>query len=294
MLEDLGRALLFYCFALLNPILSAQLSHPTFRHYTTADGLPSSECYDILQDRQGYIWISTDNGVSRFNGYGFENFGPEQGLINNVVFNMQEDGQGRIWFSTLSKNIYYYDYRYQKIEAYAHNVVLEQHKHLYQLISGFDIDHEGTLYAELYGLGIIKVLKDGVYELFGSDIPCSKFIYLPLGTDIQVSRSNCSLDDIKTEQQIDTLSLYWKNEHGEKNLKIKGVPKLSSYLEGHRSKDEVFFYWANHLYYFKNDSFKSQHQVPYLVNCVYQHNSDEEIYLGLNEIALPLNYLGYL
>ncbi|TVL96957.1 MAG: hypothetical protein CV087_23045 [Candidatus Brocadia sp. WS118] len=85
------------------PPLPAQ--SPAFRHYTTDNGLPSSETYDILQDDQGYIWIATDNGLSRFNGYEFENFGPEQGLLDNTVFKIYKDYRGRLWFCTISVSL---------------------------------------------------------------------------------------------------------------------------------------------------------------------------------------------
>ena len=45
-----------------------------YRNYTVEDGLPSSEVYYSFQDSKGYMWFATDAGVSRFNGYEFENF----------------------------------------------------------------------------------------------------------------------------------------------------------------------------------------------------------------------------
>ena len=67
--------LIIYTF-LLNPIIlfSQNVPHPSFRHYTTDDGLASPEVYHVLQDKKGYIWIATDNGVSRFDGYDFRNY----------------------------------------------------------------------------------------------------------------------------------------------------------------------------------------------------------------------------
>ncbi|HRX29955.1 MAG TPA: two-component regulator propeller domain-containing protein, partial [Saprospiraceae bacterium] len=70
--------------------------------YTTDDGLPSSEVYDVLQDRDGYMWFSTDNGLSRFDGYEFKNYGFEEGLTDLVVFDLQEDSKGRIWMNSLT------------------------------------------------------------------------------------------------------------------------------------------------------------------------------------------------
>ena len=57
---------------------------PVFKNYTTENGLPSSEVYFTLQDSQGYIWISTDRGVVRFDGYEFDLFTTDNGLPDNV------------------------------------------------------------------------------------------------------------------------------------------------------------------------------------------------------------------
>ena len=65
--------------------------HPSFKQYTTDDGLASPEVFYILQDKEGYIWIATDNGISRFNGYEFKNFGLKDGLTENVIYMMQFD-----------------------------------------------------------------------------------------------------------------------------------------------------------------------------------------------------------
>ena len=115
--------LLFCCFFLQNYCQNPQ---PALRHYSTDDGLPSSEVYDILEDTKGYIWISTDNGVSRFDGYGFENYGPAEGLMNNVVLFMQEDDNHRIWFTTMSSNIYYFEN--DSIYPYQFNDIIQKLK----------------------------------------------------------------------------------------------------------------------------------------------------------------------
>jgi ligand-binding sensor domain-containing protein len=46
--------------------------------FTTADGLPSNHVYSVAEDTSGFLWIATDNGVSRFDGKKFRNYGVEQ------------------------------------------------------------------------------------------------------------------------------------------------------------------------------------------------------------------------
>jgi len=62
----------------------------------------------MLQDQKGYMWFATDMGVSKYNGYQFENFGTDNGLPDNSVFGLHEDRKGRIWFRTFSRKLAYY------------------------------------------------------------------------------------------------------------------------------------------------------------------------------------------
>lgn len=80
-----------------------------FRHITVKDGLPSSEVYCVLQDSKGYIWMSTDAGVCRYNGYSFEVFTTRDGLCDNTNFMLREDSKGRIWAAGLSGSLSYCD-----------------------------------------------------------------------------------------------------------------------------------------------------------------------------------------
>ena len=69
--------------------------------------MPSSETYCAVQDKDGYMWIGTDNGVARFDGYEFEVFGSEHGLADVVVFNIVEVSRGTLWFMTYSGRVYF-------------------------------------------------------------------------------------------------------------------------------------------------------------------------------------------
>src|SRR5678815_4112978 len=62
-----------------------------FRNFTELNGLPSSETYHAIQDRSGFIWIGTDNGVARFDGGEFVVFNKSTGLTDNTVFGLYED-----------------------------------------------------------------------------------------------------------------------------------------------------------------------------------------------------------
>lgn len=63
-------------------------------HFSESDGLPQSNVTCVIQDSKGLIWISSWNGLSRYNGYEFKNFKAKQGdncpLTSNRILKIRE------------------------------------------------------------------------------------------------------------------------------------------------------------------------------------------------------------
>ena len=104
-MKYLFKYLCFFFFLLCCNNLIAQT--PYFKNYTVKDGLPSNETYEVFQDSKGYIWVGTDKGVARFDGYKFEVFTKDDGLADNTVFGFYEDFKGRIWFRCFNGKLCY-------------------------------------------------------------------------------------------------------------------------------------------------------------------------------------------
>ncbi len=68
--------------------------------YTVNDGLSDSYVLSVQQDSQGFLWIGTNNGLSRFDGKEFVNYGYADGLPDLRVDNVYEDHNKRIWAGT--------------------------------------------------------------------------------------------------------------------------------------------------------------------------------------------------
>ena len=62
----------FWCFLVL--IINAKAQSHEFIHYTIKDGLPTNKLYDFLQDKDGFIWFATQNGISKYDGFAFKNY----------------------------------------------------------------------------------------------------------------------------------------------------------------------------------------------------------------------------
>ena len=87
----------------------------------TADKLPSSLINCIVQDRNGYIWIGTDYGLSRFDGYHFVNYLHDDAdtttINHNTIADFLVDSQGRLWIGS-AKGLMRYDYGSDKFHHY--------------------------------------------------------------------------------------------------------------------------------------------------------------------------------
>ncbi|MAE72086.1 MAG: hypothetical protein CME06_16660, partial [Gemmatimonadetes bacterium] len=78
--------------------LRADAKQAVFRQYGVDDGLSQSQIRAIVQDRDGYVWLGTEYGLSRFDGREFETYTVEDGLRSNRFSAGLVDMHGRLWF----------------------------------------------------------------------------------------------------------------------------------------------------------------------------------------------------
>jgi hypothetical protein len=83
---------------LLVSLLHAKSQELTYKQFTVKDGLPGSVVYQALQDKNGFIWFATSQGVSRFDGRTFKNFTKEDGLPDNDIIKLYLDKFNNVWF----------------------------------------------------------------------------------------------------------------------------------------------------------------------------------------------------
>ena len=78
-----------------------------FQSYTTRDGLPSNTIRAIYQDTRSYLWIGTNNGLSRYDGAKFTNYSTVDGLSNNWITSIAESAKepGTLWIGTIAGGV---------------------------------------------------------------------------------------------------------------------------------------------------------------------------------------------
>ena len=107
----------FYLFLAMAFLCSTHIataqSDASFENISTAQGLSQGLINDMIQDREGFIWIATKGGLNRYDGYSFKIFttNPQDtnSISSNAISNLLEDSRGRIWIGTYDGGINVYD-----------------------------------------------------------------------------------------------------------------------------------------------------------------------------------------
>ena len=95
---------------LLSKLFSQQ--HISFDHLSVEDGLSQSSVTCILQDKKGFIWFGTQDGLNRYDGYNFKIFKNDPldttSLTDNFIFSICENQSGTLYIETQSGNFHQY------------------------------------------------------------------------------------------------------------------------------------------------------------------------------------------
>jgi signal transduction histidine kinase/ligand-binding sensor domain-containing protein/DNA-binding response OmpR family regulator len=118
-----------------------------FERYTSQNGLPDNRIRAIHQDKKGFLWIGTMNGLSRYDGYAFKNYykkGDNNGMTGNWSPAIVEDKNDDLWIGTID-GLTHFDVKKQvfthyKYDANNPNSLPTNH------ITGLLFDDNGTLW----------------------------------------------------------------------------------------------------------------------------------------------------
>jgi signal transduction histidine kinase/ligand-binding sensor domain-containing protein/CheY-like chemotaxis protein len=96
-----------------------------FEHLTMRDGLSQSTVMSILQDSLGYLWLGTESGLNRYDGYSVHEYrrerGSEHGLANDYVWSLAEDRNGDLWLATWGGGVARWDRKTDRFERFRHD-----------------------------------------------------------------------------------------------------------------------------------------------------------------------------
>jgi ligand-binding sensor domain-containing protein/serine phosphatase RsbU (regulator of sigma subunit) len=132
--------------------ISAFPQEYNFRNFNSAEGLPYSYVYSINQDSGGYLWIGTGNGLSRYNGFIFENYTTTDSLTDNFISCSVTDGKC-MWFGHMSGQLSFFDGD-------------KLHPAFLPKLSSSPVTHfakspDNQIWASTYSDGLLKLKRNG-------------------------------------------------------------------------------------------------------------------------------------
>lgn len=127
-----------------------------FDHLTVDDGLTQNTVNEIFKDEQGYIWVGTNDGLNRYDGYQFHHYHysyDDTGSIsNNRIYEICEDGEGKLWVATRG-GLNLYDRRLDRFHRYtSHSAPGRPLKH--NFVRALCSDNRGNLWIGTLGGGL--------------------------------------------------------------------------------------------------------------------------------------------
>ena len=101
--------------------------------------MPSNNIYCVLKDSYGILWIGTENGLVKYDGFQYTIYQTKDGLIGNLIWDIQEDKNHHLWISCYNKGLSKFDR--SKFTNYTKKEGLVDEK-----IRRLFFDHQGDLY----------------------------------------------------------------------------------------------------------------------------------------------------
>lgn len=252
----------------------------SFHNYTMEDGLSANYCYDVLQDKKGYIWVATLNGLNRFNGKQWISFQQQTEKTNhklpyNWVVDIDSDSAGNVWANTINGLVLYnYDLDsiiqqegtrsgWGKIACIGINEVFTSS---WQGIKQYSIHDQKTMlkktYQELKGNTFNHLLaEDHIIWACPEDHP----------SIIKIDSKKGSFDWVKKIRLDNT----------EKEIVIKSVQKYTkdTLLLNTEKNGLLKYHFASNT---STRVFKDTTQFPMNITCsvIYRYNNEEVIIMG--------------
>ena len=138
------------------PAPSARAEQLPVKTYTIADGLARDYINKIKQDSHGFIWFCTNEGISRFDGYGFTNYGVADGLPHRIVFDFLETRDGAYLFSTLGGGLVEFEPAGKSSDGSHFTVVMLDDNEAAKFVTTLIEDETGVIWC---------ATNNGVYRL---------------------------------------------------------------------------------------------------------------------------------
>lgn len=253
-------------------------SFTKFKNYYLTDGICSYQITDMVQDKYGFMWFATREGLMRFDGYTFETY--KMGDFPNTlphsdVRKIVEDGSGRLWVGTMG-GLCYYNPKTNDFTRVTHlfGKQLQGGKGVFALF----VDSKGRLWADM---------QEGILH-------CIDFYNETLETFQHLSRENDnyyfqSISEINggiflggANSHLTLLSFNTKRWFNFKdttvnnnNLRISAVAQFF-----HKDENELWVANFSHWSYSLNKKTLKRDYLPFVSAYTFEKHTDGRVWVG--------------
>ncbi len=128
-----------------------------FKHFKIDEGLSQATINDIIQDKSGFVWIATQDGLNRFDGNHFKHYKPiksdSTSISGNYIKKLFQDNLDNIWIGTIGSGLCYYNVELEKF----YKVILNKSKPHTENISDITQDLIGNVWVSTSSSGLYKI-----------------------------------------------------------------------------------------------------------------------------------------
>lgn len=159
---------LYLCPLASLPLYSQHSVHYYFRTMDIRNGLSQNTVYQILQDKKGFMWFGTKDGLNRYDGLSYRIYKKENsGLGKNFITALYEDHEGNIWVGT-DGGVFIYDPILDSFSAFSQ--ITDEGNSIKEFVTMIGGDENDNIWMSVENQGLFyynyskKILKNFLYD----------------------------------------------------------------------------------------------------------------------------------
>jgi len=245
------------------------------QHFTIESGFPSSEVYDCLQDKEGFMWFATDRGVVRYDGFEFKTYTTADGLTDNVVFRLYQRDE-KIWFITYNLKLSYF--LNDSIHTYAYNNLIQESKNdLANLILSFQTDEMDNVHISAKGIGYLLIDANGKGTITSPNEKKTD----AYRTQIEIINGHAFILPVLNYLTQGKYEIWYENQSVYIGERIIFEERIRTGVTKYTAETGIWLSHDRSFYFLTNDSTELFIKMPSTIISYFE--TEDEIYIGTYE-----------